>query len=239
MHYVITYMAYISSKPWTAYSLQHCLQYCTRGSRSRREINPFTPKSDQFQISPAASPVIIHHIVWRIQLFIALLRCKIILLPILTTSLIYCSLKGCENVLFELGSERVNEASSESMSATAGEFWTSYRIGMCMYVIVFPPCFLTILASWKFPRYSKYIPTFTLVGFPEETFGNKMTSSLNQSYFFCWPLLDCIFWRPRSPTAGRQTLLSAQPRSQKMALGTRLLPTSVRLQAVPFFSRPQ
>ena len=70
-------------------------------------LNPFTPKSDQFQISPAASPVIIHHIVWRIQLFIALLRCKIIILPILTTSLIYCSLKGCENVLFELGSERV------------------------------------------------------------------------------------------------------------------------------------
>ena len=70
-------------------------------------INPFTPKSDQFQISPAASPVILHHIVWRIWLFIALLRCKIIILSILTTSLYYCSFKGCENVLFELGSESV------------------------------------------------------------------------------------------------------------------------------------
>ena len=73
-------------------------------------FNPFTPKSDQFQISPAASPVILHHILWRIQLFIALLRCKIIILSILTTSLMYCSLKGCENVLFELGSERVKKA---------------------------------------------------------------------------------------------------------------------------------
>ena len=53
-----------------------------------RKINPFSPKSDQFQISPAASPVILHHILWRIRLFIALLRCKIIILPILTTSLI-------------------------------------------------------------------------------------------------------------------------------------------------------
>ena len=72
-------------------------------------VNPFAPKSDQFQISPAASPVMIHHMEWRIQLFIALLRCKKIILPILTTSLIYCSLKGCENVLFELGSEGLNE----------------------------------------------------------------------------------------------------------------------------------
>ena len=32
---------------------------------------PFTPKSDQFQISPAASPEILHHAVWRIWLFIA------------------------------------------------------------------------------------------------------------------------------------------------------------------------
>ena len=34
-------------------------------------INPFTPKSDQCQISPAASPEILHHTVWRTRLFIA------------------------------------------------------------------------------------------------------------------------------------------------------------------------
>ena len=33
-----------------------------------------------------------------------------IIVPILTTSLIHFSLKGWENVLFELGSERVNQS---------------------------------------------------------------------------------------------------------------------------------
>ena len=46
--------------------------------------NPFTPKSDQFQISPAASP-------------------ETPLLPILTTSLMHFSLEGWENALFHLG----------------------------------------------------------------------------------------------------------------------------------------
>ena len=36
-------------------------------------LNPFIPKSDQFQISPAASPEILHHAVRRIWLFIAYL----------------------------------------------------------------------------------------------------------------------------------------------------------------------
>ena len=40
--------------------------------------------------------------------FHSLLRGKIIILPILTTSLIHFSLNGWDNVLFELGSERVN-----------------------------------------------------------------------------------------------------------------------------------
>ena len=41
-------------------------------------ITPFTPKSDQCQISPAASPEILHHTVWRTWL-------KDDYLPILTT----------------------------------------------------------------------------------------------------------------------------------------------------------
>ena len=36
-------------------------------------LNPFTPKSDQCQISPAASPQILHHTVWRTWLFITYL----------------------------------------------------------------------------------------------------------------------------------------------------------------------
>ena len=71
-------------------------------------LNPFTPKSDQVQISPVASPVILHHTVWRTWLFIAYSDWKMIPVPVLTTSLIHFSWKGWENVLFELGIERVN-----------------------------------------------------------------------------------------------------------------------------------
>ena len=39
--------------------------------RVKGGVNPFTPKSDQFQISPAASPEILHHTVWRTWLFTA------------------------------------------------------------------------------------------------------------------------------------------------------------------------
>ena len=71
-------------------------------------FNPFTPKSDQFQISPAASPEILHYTGWRTWLSITiLLRWKMIILPILTTSLYILSWEGWENVLFGLGSERV------------------------------------------------------------------------------------------------------------------------------------
>ena len=35
---------------------------------STNGFNPFTPKSDQFQISPAASPEILHHTVWLTQM---------------------------------------------------------------------------------------------------------------------------------------------------------------------------
>ena len=43
----------------------------SRGEHSAGSINPFTPKSDQFQIPPATSPEILHHTVWRTWLFIA------------------------------------------------------------------------------------------------------------------------------------------------------------------------
>ena len=71
-------------------------------------LNPFIPESDQVQISPVASPVILHHTVWRTWLFIAYSDWKMILVPVLTTSLIHW--KGWENVLFELGIERVNSS---------------------------------------------------------------------------------------------------------------------------------
>ena len=58
------------------------------------DINPSTPKSDQFQIPPAASPGIhTSHSMEKFG-FHTLLTSMIIMLPILTTSPIHFSLKG-------------------------------------------------------------------------------------------------------------------------------------------------
>ena len=92
-------------------------------------FNPFTPKSDQFLISPAASPELLHNTVMENLAFHSLPRWKMIILPIFTTSLIHFSLKGWENVLFELGrSERLNPFTPESdqcqnSPAASQEIW--------------------------------------------------------------------------------------------------------------------
>ena len=62
-----------------------------------REFNPCIPKRNQSQISPAASPEIVHHTGWRSWLFIILLRWKIIIQPILATSV-----NGWENVPIQM-----------------------------------------------------------------------------------------------------------------------------------------
>ena len=54
-------------------------------------FNPFTTRSDQSPISPAASPGILHHSMKNLA-FHSLLRRKMITLPILTTSPIHFSL---------------------------------------------------------------------------------------------------------------------------------------------------
>ena len=87
------------------------------------KINPFTPKSDQYQIFPAVSPEILHHIVWRTWLFIAITE----LTNNYTTNSQYITisisqyislLKGWENVLLELGSERVKQGIHNSRGFT-------------------------------------------------------------------------------------------------------------------------
>ena len=45
--------------------------HCTRWRSPPSSLKPPTPKSDQFQISPAASPEILYHTVWRTWLFMA------------------------------------------------------------------------------------------------------------------------------------------------------------------------
>ena len=71
-------------------------------------INPFTPKSDQLQISPAASSEILRHTVWRTWLFIAYSDERWLYYQFSLHHLYLFYLKGWESVRFELGSERVN-----------------------------------------------------------------------------------------------------------------------------------
>ena len=56
-------------------------------------LNPFDPKRDQLQISPAASPNILHHTVWRTWLFIRYSDERFIMVPILTKLNLYISRK--------------------------------------------------------------------------------------------------------------------------------------------------
>ena len=74
-------------------------------------INPFTPKSDQFQISPAATPEIWHHTVWKTWLFIAHSDRRWLYYQFSLLHSYNCFLKGWENTLFELRSERVSRLS--------------------------------------------------------------------------------------------------------------------------------
>ena len=70
-------------------------------------VNPFTPESDQCQNIPAASHEIWHHTVQRIWLFIAYSDEKWLYYKFLLHHSYNCFLKGWENTLFELRSERV------------------------------------------------------------------------------------------------------------------------------------
>ena len=68
--------------------------------RSRRSLT-FTPKSDQFQISSTAHSM-------KNLAFHSLLRWKMNILSILTTSLMHFSVKVWGNILFELMRQRVS-----------------------------------------------------------------------------------------------------------------------------------
>ena len=72
------------------------------------QVNPFTPESDQCQNSPEASQEIWHHTVWRTWLFIAYSDEKGLCYKFSLHHSYNRFLKGWENTLFELRSERVN-----------------------------------------------------------------------------------------------------------------------------------
>ena len=72
-------------------------------------LNPFTPESDQCQNSPAASQEIWHHTVWRTWHFIAYSDEKWLYYKFSLQHSYNRFLKGWENTLFELRSERVKQ----------------------------------------------------------------------------------------------------------------------------------
>ena len=73
----------------------------------RWHLVPFTPKSHQRQISPSASPKILHHTLWRTWLFIAY-QDEIWLCYQFSLHHLYITLRnGWENVHCKLSSERV------------------------------------------------------------------------------------------------------------------------------------
>ena len=74
-------------------------------------LNPFTPESDQCQIYPAASQEILHHTVRRTWLFLAYSGEKWLYYKFSLHHSYNRFLKGWENTLFELRSERVKQTS--------------------------------------------------------------------------------------------------------------------------------
>ena len=77
-------------------------------------FSPFTPKSDQCPNSPAASQEICHHTVWRTWLFIAYSDAKWLYYKFSLHHSYNRFLKGWENTIFELRSERVNPFTPKS-----------------------------------------------------------------------------------------------------------------------------
>ena len=139
------------SLPFGAIPLFHFYTYYWRGCVLWFHFNPLTPKSDQSQISPAASPEILHHTVWRTWHFIAYQSDeRRLLLPILTTSLIHFSLKGWENVLFELGSERVNL--QRIVTSFCLQTWFPIKFAKFRLLVITVPFECGFTALLAFPR---------------------------------------------------------------------------------------
>ena len=101
----MVFPAYVFATYWWSLCYQWLL--CLHFIYTLAKLIPFIPKSDQYQISPAASPEILHHTVWRAWLSIAYSDARWLYYQLLLPSVIQFSLQGWENAVFELGSERV------------------------------------------------------------------------------------------------------------------------------------
>ena len=89
----------VAIKDWSSFAIS--VLYLRFSVQYNNYLNPFTPKSDQLQISPAASPERLHNTVWRTWLFTAYSDERR-LHHQLTTFPVHFSWKGWENVRFDL-----------------------------------------------------------------------------------------------------------------------------------------
>ena len=96
--YSCTYfLCFVFDKPRASWSLKWEVLWHRNVNRHKRPVNPFTPESDQCQISPAASLEILQHTVWRIWFFIAYSAERWLYFQF---SLVHFPLKVWENVYF-------------------------------------------------------------------------------------------------------------------------------------------
>ena len=101
-------------------------------------LNPFTPESDQCQNSPAASQKIWHHTVWRSWLFIAYSDENWLYYKFSLHHSYNRFLKGWENTLFELRSERVNKQPCEKISKGPATRGGIVRATLCPKILPVP-----------------------------------------------------------------------------------------------------
>ena len=107
-------------------------------------FDPFTPKSDQYQIFPADSPEILSHSMENLA-FHSSIRWKMIILPILTMSLIHFSYKRLgECTLWTYGSARVNPFRSRVQEVHCPtSYWEMGKVGCIVRI-----CSVITLCQW-------------------------------------------------------------------------------------------
>ena len=143
----------VGRSPWVISNIDHVVGECPATPELAISlcmcVNPFTPESDQCQNSPAASQEIWHHTVWRTWLFIAYSDEKWLYYKFSLHHSYNRFLKGWENTLFELRSERVNDVAAISKLQLHLLFFQLTRKWMCAFMFpVLIGCPRELEPSW-------------------------------------------------------------------------------------------
>ena len=156
-------------------------------------ITPFTPKSDQSPISPAASPEILHYTVRRTWLFIAYSLERWLHYQFSLASLIHFSLGRLGECIFELGSESAKPFTAKLKKNSFSQPFQEKFINSSVYRAKF--AFSTFnLSKWK----AKFFIHVVITELPGEAAGEiwhcdhsierswRVLSARTYSYFIDW-----------------------------------------------------